>query len=309
MLMIALAPGRASAEDDKQKKARARALLKQAKESYRVAEFAAALESYKEALKLIAHPDIAFNMGQCHRQLEGRTHKRKAVFYYKLSMTLYDKKYPGKENPRKAEVDKHLKDLEALLAKPEPKPTPAAPVATPAPAPTMATLSFEGIPVGARIMVDGKFTGKAPLTNPLKVPPGYHRVEIEADNYASWTGETSTAAGKLTVVRADMTWVRKRSSAALALGIVSAVLAAGALGVGVAGNLQHDSLYEENNNRENDDSAAWGNVGIAGYATAGGMAAASIVCWVLYGISGEAAPEHASLPGLRITASGFQVLF
>ena len=97
------------ADDDD--KAMARALFKQGDVHYRVAEFAEALDKYREAYRLHNHPAIVFNIAQCHRQLKQH---EKALFFYKLYLSVWRKRdvlTPANHQ----EVKGHIQQLTALL--------------------------------------------------------------------------------------------------------------------------------------------------------------------------------------------------
>jgi len=305
LILLALvwtSPQTAQAEDEAAKKARGRELIEQAKASYRKARFQEALTAYLEVFELFERPIIAYNIGQCHRQISGRESQRKAIFYYKLSLNLYKKKHPDQAVPWQAEADEYITELKARLAvSPAPdKPSPATPK------PAKARIEILGLPAGARVMVDGLFKAKAPLAAPLEVAPGLRRLEVEAPGHHPWTGEARASAGAGVTVNVKMRRIEQRSTLWLALGITSAAIAVGGLGLGVAGTVQRNSLHEENNNRETDESAGWGNAGLAGFGIAGGFAAASIACWVLYGLSGSA-PEEDTAAAPRFIAGAAPV--
>ena len=106
---VFLAGGSAGADDAKEK---ARALIKSGDTNYRLAKFKTALDNYSAALELRNHPAIVFNIAQCHRQLSDY---KKAVFYYKLYLSDWERKKPGANPPYEEEVKGHIKRMTALL--------------------------------------------------------------------------------------------------------------------------------------------------------------------------------------------------
>jgi len=113
-LMAALlcAAGAARADD----KEKARALIKSGDTKYRLAKFKAALNDYSAALELRNHPAIVFNIAQCYQQLQ--EHK-KAIFYYKLYLSDWERKKPGTKPPYEAEVNGHVASMTRLLGQKE----------------------------------------------------------------------------------------------------------------------------------------------------------------------------------------------
>ena len=92
-------------------------MLRLAKHNYRQAEFNKALVLYKKAFSLVDHPDIAFNIAQCYRQIDGLKNRKKAIFYYRLHLSLYEKQHNGQVSPRKKEIDSIISALTVLLKK------------------------------------------------------------------------------------------------------------------------------------------------------------------------------------------------
>ena len=106
---LLLVGGAARADESR---ARARTLIKSGDTNYRLAKFRAALDDYSAALKLRNHPAIVFNIAQCHRQLADH---KKAVFYYKLYLSDWERKKPGTKPPYEAEVNEHIAHMTRIL--------------------------------------------------------------------------------------------------------------------------------------------------------------------------------------------------
>lgn len=106
-LVLSLLLGGGAAQADNTK-ARAMALIKSGDTYYRLARFKEALDNYSEALSLHNHPAIVFNIAQCHRQL---AEHKKALFYYKLYLSDWERKKPGTKPPYEEEVNGHIASL------------------------------------------------------------------------------------------------------------------------------------------------------------------------------------------------------
>ena len=101
-----------SANTFAERPARVKALLKQGAKEYRLSNFKAALEAYKEALAIENRPSTILNVAQCHRQLGER---ERALFYYRLYLTEWDRANPDKASPFLEEVQGHIKQLAAAI--------------------------------------------------------------------------------------------------------------------------------------------------------------------------------------------------
>ena len=95
------APIRASAEEE-QDLAQAKQLFLQGEKAYRLGSFREALVNYQASYKLSSRPALLFNMAQCHRQLQETD---KAIFYYRLYISDWERQQPGVEVPYRAEVE------------------------------------------------------------------------------------------------------------------------------------------------------------------------------------------------------------
>lgn len=107
--LASLAPGTARADDTR---ARAKALIRSGDTNYRLAKFKEALTDYSAALALRNHLAIVFNIAQCHRQLQDH---KKAIFYYKLYLSDWERKKPGTKPPYEEEVNGHVAAMTKLL--------------------------------------------------------------------------------------------------------------------------------------------------------------------------------------------------
>jgi tetratricopeptide (TPR) repeat protein len=109
MLLSAPAQGAKPTAAEKRK---ARVLFRKGQTHYRVGEFAEALDKFTSALKLVKRPSIILNIAQCHRQLKSAD---KALFFYKLYQTEWERTNPNRPSPYHNEVQGHITQLEAEL--------------------------------------------------------------------------------------------------------------------------------------------------------------------------------------------------
>lgn len=261
------------------------ALIKKANLSYRQGDFSLALRDYKAVYQQKQHPLVIFNMAQCHRQLGN---PKKALFFYKLHITRWNKENPQKHSPYEKEVSGHIASLNEQLRQQVDKPRPK-------PAAKNGQLHLEGAPEGSQIFVDGIIRGQGPLTAPLSLKPGAHRLKVEGSGFKPWTKEITVEEGE--EIHETLTMVPEKSTLWLVSGISTTVLCLGSLGLGIGMNMQVNGMNAADSNVD-----PYTNIGIAGYALAGVFAAASGVSWFMYWRSGQAPKsgndEEASLPGI-----------
>lgn len=294
VVVLLMIPAVLQAEEDAQR--RAKALFKEGSMHYKVAEFELALEKYKQAFKLHSHPAIIFNLAQAHRQLGNH---KKALFFYKLYLSEW-----GQQNaapPNQDEVLSHIEKISAELeqrgreersrkaaaekdarareasAKPEPGTTPRT------------GIKLNGVPSGARILVDGLPRGEGPQAEMMELKPGRHRIVVSKEGAAPWVVELEFPVGQ--VLSRDVVlglpgtdW----GTVWLSTGVVSAAVFAGSLAVGIAYNMKYNDP-----DLPEDDWDSTHNISIAGYATAGAFAALSGVSWIMYYRAMASRPEVA----------------
>ena len=85
----------------------AKAAYEEGARHYDLAEYAEALTSFKDAYRAKTDPSFLFNIAQCLRKLE---RMEEAATFYRT----YLRRAP--EAPNRAEVERHLKDIESQLA-------------------------------------------------------------------------------------------------------------------------------------------------------------------------------------------------
>ena len=132
------------------------ALFKRGVEFYKEADFRAAVVEFKRAYE-VSNKDyrVLYNIAQCEYQLTNYVGAFNAFEKY-----LADGGDKVKEDKR-AEVSAELAKLKSRLG--------------------IVTLKVE--PSGAQVTVDGDVVGKAPLSEPVKLNPGSHKVEVTASGY------------------------------------------------------------------------------------------------------------------------------
>ncbi len=251
-----LAGGAVQAEDTR---ARAKALIRSGDTNYRLAKFEEALADYSAALKLRNHPAIVFNIAQCYRQVPDH---KKALFYYKLYLSDWERKKPGTKPPYEEEVNGHIAALTSKVEQ-------------------------EQAARAARQRQEQEAERKR------------KEAELARTRARQQTPAPTTAPASVPVD--DGPPPARRSKVWLTAGIVTAVAAAGMLGMGVAFDLESQG--------ERHGSDAWAdaaNMGLSGYVAAGGLAVASGVCWFLYARSGKPPPVAAIAPlpgGVALTGT------
>lgn len=90
-------------------RSRVKQLLKQAAKEYRLGNFKESLDAYRQALAIESRPSTILNIAQCHRQLGER---ERALFYYKLYLTEWDRANPDKPAMYLEEVQGFIKQLQ-----------------------------------------------------------------------------------------------------------------------------------------------------------------------------------------------------
>jgi tetratricopeptide (TPR) repeat protein len=158
--LVAILVFGSAAHADREK---ARATYRLGIQHYNLAEYGAALESFKQAYREYEEPTLLFNIAQCHRQLG---QKQEAVTFYKT----YLREVPSAENREEvkrligvleqdlsAEQVAHPKSTEPVShAAAQPSPAPillAAPSQAPAAVPKKRPLWIIGVAIGAAAAV------------------------------------------------------------------------------------------------------------------------------------------------------------
>jgi len=222
ILLLAL-PGQALANPAA--KAKAREHFERGETQYRLGNFARALKEYQTALKHVRRPSIIFNIAQSYRQLG---EYRRAVFYYKLYLSDWERVHPDRTAPYRTEVKEHIRRLAAAARRKEAEKKDGPGFDEP-PGPGAASVQLDGAPDGARVFVDGVLIARTPLEVPLSMSPGQHRIEVVARGSEPFTQNLSLASGEHKRVLVDVgpALPRKRDKTYLAIGVPALALGLG----------------------------------------------------------------------------------
>lgn len=271
---------------------RAKEFFERGETHYRLGNFQDALSSYQAALKQAQRSSIIFNIAQCHRQL-GRLNK--SLFYYRLYLADWERQHPGKPPPYYAEVRGHIKRMARTLKRRRSR---AAKV--PSDWQLTGMLQLDGLPIGARVYVDGALRGRAPIKHAMEVSTGTHRVTIEAAGAEPWGATLKVRSGETTRHRVLLVMAkRERNSVWLGLGIAAAVVAVGAEVMALVYTVKANDVA-----RNSPDFDTYRGAAIGGHVTAGLFAATSAVSFVLYYYSGEKRAVHTAGVGFFPTPGG-----
>ena len=92
--------------------AEAKKLYQAGARAHKLGDFQQALTHFRAALKLTSRPSIIFAMAQCHRLLG---QDKKALFYYRLYLSEWEKRNPDKPAPSANEVKAYVATLQARI--------------------------------------------------------------------------------------------------------------------------------------------------------------------------------------------------
>jgi tetratricopeptide (TPR) repeat protein len=285
--------------------AKAKELFLKGDTAYRLGNFAEALNLYMESLKLARRPSLLFNVAQCYRQLN--QHER-ALFYYKLFLSDWDREKPGEPPPNADEVKGHIAALQQAMKDEEARKRDEAEKrrleeerrredalrlerlrieqqgrAAATVGPKLARLHVTGLTVaGAAIIVDNVLKATSPLMGAIEIPPGRHRVRVEARGHYAWTGEIDPLPGGDARIDVSLRPHPTKSALWLTATIVTFAAAAGMEAMAVVYTLKANGHYQ--------GTPAFSdpkNLAIAGHAAAGGLAAVGVTSLILYLRSGK----------------------
>ena len=183
------------------------------------------------------------------------------------------RRFPNKPLPYHAEVQRHIKKLSAVIAKKKRLDAQALRLKRLG----VGLVDLEGVPVGARVLVDGVFRQRGPLKHPMEVRPGLRVLEVSLEDHQSWRGTVEVGGGKTVSIKAVLRPDAGSSRIWLISGITTAALAAGSFGVGLGYNLKTNNTVKYTDQWDQNH-----DLSVMGYVMAGGFVAASSVCWILY---------------------------
>jgi tetratricopeptide (TPR) repeat protein len=199
-------------------------LFRQGQAHYRVGEFERALQAFKASLHIAHRPSTVFNIAQCHRQLKN---PERALFFYKLYLSEWDRINPGHPAPARHEVNRHITELALALQRQESAARESTGARTQSVPP--AQLQIKGVVVdGARIVVDGLLKGVSPMLKPIAVRPGRRQLEIHAAGHRPWSRTVAFVSGEEVSVTVQLEPTPKRNAGWLASTLVSVLAFAGA---------------------------------------------------------------------------------
>lgn len=301
--LLLLWPSPSEAQNESRE--RARILVRTGDTNYRLARFKEALDNYREALVLRSHPGIIFNIAQCYRQLGDWD---QALFYYRLYLSEAERRVKGTTPSYVEEVLEHIRAIQArkeqalkeaeaqkaaealaLAKKQEAEQREAEAASRRKAEARRATVALGGVPLGARVFIDGQLRSEGPLALPLELPPGPHQLLVVAAGHQPFRMAMALGAGQALRIAVELKPTPSRNRLWLALGISTGILAAGSLCVGAA--------FDHLSTQEIDGSSAWAekaNIGLAGYIAASSLAVASAVSFVLYARSNGPRDEKPS---------------
>lgn len=262
MLLVVTFPLAASAQGPD----RARQHFQRGEVHYRLGEFARALDEFRAALKLTRRSSIVLNLAQSYRQLD---RPKKALFYYKLYLDMYDRENPGKESPYLQDVQKFIgwcvARQEQLRRDSRPKPGPGSAAS--------GTLSVKVPLPGARVELDGEEVGRGPLATSLDVKPGRRLVQASRFGF----GTRSRRFQMKPAGRARVELELRRNRFWFFTGLAAAALAVTAETTAVVCTLEARDQYQGLPTWER-----YRNGALAGHIVAGTLAAAAAVSFYLH---------------------------
>ncbi len=271
-LLLTLLAAPARADDDAVQKGKAH--FNKGQELYRLGQFTDALTEYQEALKLVQRPSIILNMAQCYRNLD---RPRKAVFFYKLYLSEWQRQHQGVAPLYEDEVRAHIRRLAGLIRTRTKAP------ARPLPKVKAGRLQISGVSAPrALLLVDGEVRSMTPFSRSIDVLPGRRVVRVEADGHLSWKRTITIKPGERRRMAVRLLRQPERDRRWLIPVVISAVVAAGAEGLAIGHTVAAQNHIDGSPPHAHDRDMA-----ILGHVVAGAMAAVSVTALVFYLRSGR----------------------
>jgi hypothetical protein len=229
------------AQDDAARE-RARGEFSRGVQRYEAGDYEAALEAFQEAYRLAPHPSVRVNMANAYEQLD---RPLEAIFHFERFLAEAEQVRPE----QRREVETALARLRGRVAE--------------------VTIQVE--PAGATVLIDENDSRSAPLTEPVRMVPGNHTIEVSADGYATMRRDISVEAGDTPTVSITL-----EGAGAEALGASES--GGGATGEGDAGGDLEGGV-------ELTTDTGGGGPSTAPVLIAGGISAALLLGAVVTGIS------------------------
>ena len=177
--LVCAAPSAHAQDVGSDESERAKTLFSSGAQAYASGQFAAAIQAFTEANRILPRPAIVYSLAQAHRRQyfldKNREHLKVAI----ASFRSYIDQVP--EGGRRADAAQALSELEPVLARTGDAGGPAAGADVKEPVKEPARLMITTQPSGARFTIDGKDRKQAPYA--AEVAPGKHRVHVSLDGY------------------------------------------------------------------------------------------------------------------------------
>lgn len=270
----------------------ARAHFARGETFYQLGQFEKALAEFEAAIKLVKRPSIVLNMAQCLRNLKRHD---KALFFYKLYLSEYERQHPGWPPPYQDDVKKQIQRLEALIRKTSRR----------------SSVWIQGIKLaGAQVLVDGEPRVLTPMTRPLTVTPGKHVVEVQAAGHQPWRRRAKITRGQELLLKARLVPLPGRSTFWLVSMVASAALSGGAEAMALVYTSRANEHFTGTAAYHQDKNLALGGQVAAG--VFGALAVTSLVLYLMSGGDGEATATGSSaglLPSTGGLAGSLKVTF
>ncbi len=173
LLLVGVPLARADDKRDPAVLDEARVLDQEGVRAYKEGRFKDAIVYFEQALKLGGPSSELWNVAKCHLKLDEpeAAHDVLDAYLQHEDLTLEDRE--------EANATRDMLDHRT------------------------SPLTVTSTPTGARVFVDDKTAGAAPIT--LDVAPGAHQVRVEQDGYPSYVGAANARFGRAIVIAADLT--------------------------------------------------------------------------------------------------------
>ncbi len=254
------------APEDADAARRARQHFLDGMEHFEAHRYRPAIHQFELAAELVPSADLWFNIARSHEELG---EYEPAIEHYRRY--LRDRVDP----PDKEQVERRIASLETQA---ETARRAANEV------PTTGTLRVSANMEGVEVTLDDRSVGRTPLTTPISLEPGRHRLRLERDGYVPFRSEVRVEAGLVTAAYADLvpaTRYRAIRGRRIATWIVGGLAVGGvgaALGFwGKARGLAADGNYDEARDWGRYSDFAWG-----------GAALLAVTAAILYFVEGRA---------------------
>ena len=139
---------------------------------------------------------------------------------------------------------------------------------------------------GARVLVDGRLEAIGPVTEPLFLPPGRHRLEVEAVRFRPWHKEIELPAGRMTSIVVSLTYKSDRGVGWLAAALSGSILAVGAEVAAIAFHIQANRSV-----RQSEEFEAARSRAITSHILAGSLLIGALIPFTIYLFKGRIAPD------------------